>query len=216
MNQNARKSDKSKVEKHFYKLLNNSNFGNDSRNNIWNCSLELIYDGLEEISYIKQFADIFTDPKLKDFFSVDILRKQIEDEFNKKKKKYDQADPFYHDLIESLERKKDEDLEAVDAFENKKKRNRVYFNSKKINSIESQISDSMDMRKNKMMIEFNDSESSSIKHIAVKSKNSIKCTTRFMSGKLLMFAKLSLKSFIYSLIELLAFPEESSIVQRIY
>ena len=98
----------------------------------------------------------------------------------------------------------------------KKKRNRFYFNSKKIISIESQISDSMDMRKNKMMIEFNDSESSSIKHIAVKSKNSIKCTTRFMSGKLLMFAKLSLKSFIYSLIELLAFPEESSIVQRIY
>ena len=34
MNQNARKTDKSKVEKHFYKLLNNSNFGNDSRNNI--------------------------------------------------------------------------------------------------------------------------------------------------------------------------------------
>ena len=109
---------------------------------------------------------------------MDILRKQIEDEFNKKK--YDQTDPFYHDLIESLERKRDEDLEVMGAFENKKKRNRFYFNSKKIISIESQISDSMDMRKNKMMIQFNDSESSSIKHIAVKSKNSIKCTTRFV------------------------------------
>ena len=50
---------------------------------------------------------------------MDILRKQIEDEFNKKK--YDQTDPFYHDLIESLERKRDEDLEVMGAFENKKK-----------------------------------------------------------------------------------------------
>ena len=98
----------------------------------------------------------------------------------------------------------------------KKKRNRTYFNSKKINSIEDQIEDSMDLRKNKMMIEFNDSESSSVKHIAVKSNTTIKCTTRFMSGKLLMFAKMSLKSFIYSLSKLLTFPEENSIVQKIY
>ena len=74
----------------------------------------------------------------------------------------------------------------------------------------------MNLRKNKMMIEFNDSESSSVKHIAVKSNTIIKCTTRFMSGKLLMFAKLSLKSFIYSLSELLTFPEENSIAQKIY
>ena len=216
MTQNARKTVKSKVEKDFYKLWNNSNFGNDCRNNIGNCSLELVYDGLEEISYIKKFANVFTDPKFKEFFSAGIIREQIESKFNKKKDKYDETDPFYHDLIENLERKKGEDLEALEAFENKKKRNRVYYNSKKINSIEDQISDSMGMRKNKMMIEFNDLESSSIKHIAVKSKNSIKCTTRFMSGKLLMFAKLSLKSFVYSLIELLAFPEENPIVQGIY
>ena len=52
-----------------------------------------------------------------------------------------------------------------------------------------------------MVIEFND-ESPSVKTIAVKLNNNIKCTTRFMSGKLLTFAKLSLKSFIYSLVEL--------------
>ena len=37
-----------------------------------------------------------------------------------------------------------------------------------------------------------------------------------MSGKLLMFAKLSLKSFIYSLAELLSFPEENQPVKNIY
>ena len=37
-----------------------------------------------------------------------------------------------------------------------------------------------------------------------------------MSGKLLMFAKLSLKSFVYSIFELLHFPEENPIVEAIY
>ena len=67
-----------------------------------------------------------------------------------------------------------------------------------------------------MIIEFNEQRSSSIKSIAVKSETIIKCTTRFMSGKLLMFAKLSLKSFIYSLVELLHFPEENPVVSSIY
>ena len=37
-----------------------------------------------------------------------------------------------------------------------------------------------------------------------------------MSGNLLMFSKLSLKSIIYSLAELLAFSEENEIVKKIY
>ena len=132
-------------------------------------------------------------------------------------KKYNPRDIFYDELKENLERKRDEDLEAIDAYENKKKRTRQnYFNLKKINSLEDQISESFDMRKNKMLLEFNDAQSSSIKQIAVKTNTSIKCTTRFMSGKLLMFAKLSLKSFIYSTAELLAFPEENETVERIY
>ena len=73
-----------------------------------------------------------------------------------------------------------------------------------------------DIRKNKMVIEFNDHQSSSVKSIAVKSETNIKCTSRFMSGKLLMFAKLSLKSFIYLLVELFHFPEENPIVASIY
>ena len=133
MNQNARKTAKTKVEKDFYKLLNNSNFGNNSQNNVGNCKLELMYDGVEEISYIKEFTNIFTDPKLSEFFSVDILRKQIKDEFNQKMKKYNPCDIFYDELKENLERKRDEDLEAIAAYQNKKKRSRQkYCNSKKL------------------------------------------------------------------------------------
>ena len=65
-----------------------------------------------------------------------------------------------------------------------------------------------------MITEFNDGESASVKSFAVTKKNVIKATTRFMSRKFLMFAKLSLKSFIYSLIETLYFPNE--IVREIY
>ena len=58
-----------------------------------------------------------------------------------------------------------------------------------------------DFRKTKMVVEFNDRESASIKSFAVKKRNEIKMTSHFMSGKLLMFAKLILKSFIYDLSE---------------
>ena len=67
-----------------------------------------------------------------------------------------------------------------------------------------------------MVIEFNDSQSFTVKSIAVKIETNIKCTTRSMSGKLLMFAKLSLKRFIYSIVEFLYFPEENLIIASIY
>ena len=81
MNQNNRKTAKTKVEKDFYKLLNNSNFGNDCRNNIRNCKLELMFDGFEDIAYIKKYSNIFIDPKFREFFSADILQEQVEREF---------------------------------------------------------------------------------------------------------------------------------------
>ena len=67
MNQKACQTAKSKVEKVFYKLLNNSNFGTDCRNNIDQCSLELIYDGIGEISYLKKFRNIMQDWRYMEF-----------------------------------------------------------------------------------------------------------------------------------------------------
>ena len=59
-----------------------------------------------------------------------------------------------------------------------------------------------------MVVQFNDHESASVKSFAVKNRSNVKVKTRFMSGKLLMFAKLSLKSFIYDLVETSWFPDE--------
>ena len=60
-NQKSRQTATSSIEKDFFKLLNNSNFGIDYHNNIDNCILEPIYDDLGEISYIKKFTTIFND-----------------------------------------------------------------------------------------------------------------------------------------------------------
>ena len=110
-----------------------------------------------------------------------------------------------------------EKLEAIDGFmAYRKKRKRKQDNWKKVDTIENEIEASEDLRKNKMLIEFNDSQCSALKQIAVKTQTSVKCTTCSLAGKMLMFAKLSLKSFIYSLAELLTFPEENAIVQEIY
>ena len=55
MNQNSSQKVTSSLERYFFKLLKNSNFGIDCRNNIDNCILEPLYDDFAEISYIKKF-----------------------------------------------------------------------------------------------------------------------------------------------------------------
>ena len=210
MNQNARKTAKSKSEKDFNKLLNNSNFGND----IGNCKIDLLYDGLEEINYIKKFTNILQDHRFRKFFTVDLLKEQIIADFNQKIENLDQHDPSYDLKYNRLAEKKDEELQAVEQYSAQRKRKYQY--KKVIDSIENKIKNCDDIRKNKMVVEFNDHLSSSVKSIAVKSETNIKCTSWFMSGKLLMFVKPSLRSFVYTLTELLHFPEENLTVASIY
>ena len=59
-----------------------------------------------------------------------------------------------------------------------------------------------------MIVDFNCEESASIKSFAIKKNDQVRVTTRFLSGKMLMFAKLSLMSFIYEIIETFCFPEK--------
>ena len=66
----------------------------------------------------------------------------------------------------------------------------------------------------KMIIDFNCLDSVSIETFAIKKNDNVKLTTRFLSGKILMFAKLSLMIFIYELIETFYFRSE--IVKKIY
>ena len=79
---------------------------------------------------------------------------------------------------EYYENKMDEELDDVDSFEKNKNRRK-----RKFENIDEKIAGCLDPRKTKMIIEFNDRESASIKSFAVKKRSEIKLTTCFMSGK---------------------------------
>ena len=95
MNQKPRKVATANVERDFYKLLNNSNFGIDCRNNIGNCYLEPIYDDFCEISYIKNYTAIFNDDTFRNCFSPTLLREEITSTFDSKTFELNNEDPTY-------------------------------------------------------------------------------------------------------------------------
>ena len=53
MNQNSRQNAENSKEKDFCKLMNDSNFGYDCRNNLGNCQFVPIFDDLKEITCLK-------------------------------------------------------------------------------------------------------------------------------------------------------------------
>ena len=125
-----------------------------------------------------------------------MLREKINSKFDSKLFALNKNDATYEVTLKYLERQRDENLDAVSSFEKNKKAKK-----RKFQTVEEKIAECADPRKTKLVTDFNDYEAASIKSIAVKEKSVIRATTRFMSGKLLMFAKLSIKSFIYSWIE---------------
>ena len=71
------------------------------------------------------------------------------------------------------------------------------------------------IKKIKTMINFDKNECNSIKSIIVKTNtNIIDVSSRFIKGKTFMFAKLSLKSFVYDMIDVFCFPNNE--IQEIY
>ena len=70
------------------------------------------------------------------------------------------------------------------------------------------------LKRTKMLISFNCLHSASIQSFVIKKDNNVKLTTRFLSRKTLMFAKLSSISFIYKLVETFLFSHD--IVKKIY
>ena len=141
MNQKARQKTTSSVERDFYKLLNNSNFGIDCRNNIDNCILEPLYDEVSEILYIKKFCTIFGNDTYSDFFSPTVMREEIYSEYNQKLLSLDKNDPTYEMRKKYLKNQMEQDIDAVNSKTGKGKR--------KFQDIDSKIADAVDSRKNK-------------------------------------------------------------------
>ena len=81
MNQTSRQKAKDDVTKDFYKLMNNSNFRYDCRNNLDNCKFNPIFDELNEITNVDRYHNIFN-TNMSDFVSSDIIKQHTEEKFN--------------------------------------------------------------------------------------------------------------------------------------
>ena len=64
------------------------------------------------------------------------------------------------------------------------------------------------------MIDIDEEYSCSIRSVAIEKSSKISWTTRFLNGKMLIFSKISVKSFVYDLIDVFMFPNLE--IQKIY
>ena len=208
MNQKARQE---APESDFCKLLNNSNFGYDCRNNLDNLTFQPIRDELNELNFIKKYHSNLYNPSIKKFITSQVIEDDIKERYNNDMQKIKPDDKFYTSKVKNIEFRKRIETEALESYKAKETKNHrkrgleSYFNV-----IEKAQSDS----KIKNVIDFSDQDVASVKAVAVKKKDKVKITTRFMKGKMLMFSKISLKSFVYDIIDIFCFPD--TVITDIY
>ena len=107
-------------------------------------------------------------------------------------------------VLQNLKMKKKQVLIHLIVSKQKRKNQK----KKKIKNENPQIDDVLKNKKIKTMIDFDKNECNSIKSIIVKGDTNIDVTSHFIKGKMLMFAKLSLKSFVYEMIDVFCFPND--------
>ena len=118
---------------------------------------------------------------------------------------------FYQVKLTFLKAEKQQDLEAVDAYE---KKNKKMKRKRTIVDYLDRQEQAQKSNKIKSVIDFDEEHTNSIKSLAIEKKSNVTLTTRFMKGKMLMFAKTSLQSFVYDMIDVFCFPDQ--VVQEIY
>ena len=94
-NQKFRQEAESKIESDFLKLLNNSNFGYDCRNNLDNCYFQPIKDEMNELSFIRRYYNNLFDKDISQFITSRILEDEITRKFNDERQKLTEDDLFF-------------------------------------------------------------------------------------------------------------------------
>lgn len=96
--------------------------------------MEPFYDEIGKISYIKKFCTISGNETYRDFFSLIVMREEINEEYSSKIVSLNKNDPTSQARKEYLENKMEEVLDAVDSFEQslkkgKKRKKKIHGNT---------------------------------------------------------------------------------------
>ena len=128
------------------------------------------------------------------------MKQQIEENCNNKLIKLDKEDRFYEIELETLKTERLSSIEAAEKVDHNKRKTK-----RKISLIDysERKKEALTNQKVKSLIDFDDQYSASIKSIAIQNESKIHLTTRFFNGKMLVFSKVSIKSFVYDLIDVL-------------
>ena len=102
--------------------------------------------------------------------------------------------------MSSLNAERLSNLEAAETFEMKKKKNK-----KKLINFSERKNEALRNQKTKSLLYFDEDYFSSIKSLAVEQSTKVNLTTRYLNGKMLMFSKVSIKSFLYDSLMFLCF-----------
>ena len=121
MKQKSRQIAQTNVEKDFYKLLNNSNFGIDCRSNIDNRTLEPIYDEISEIAFIKKYENIFGNEKYFQFSEISVITEEVNEKYERLHLWLDKNDPTYLARRYDYDSQREQDLNSVKSMEEQKK-----------------------------------------------------------------------------------------------
>ena len=143
--------------------------------------------------------------------TTNLIKQDIEEKYNNKLIKLDNQDKFYALKLNTINDQRLSDLKAADNLEKKKNKNKkrlnlLHFSERKSKALRNQ--------KVKAWIEFDEEYSSNIKSLAIKQSHIINLTARYLNGKIFIFSKVSIKSFLYDLINVFMFPNEE--IKKIY
>ena len=113
----------------------------------------------------------------------ELIKADIDEEYNSALNRLSKDDRFYDIIFDRKNKTAKKKRTLIDYLERKE----IAYKNNKIKNI----------------IDFDDSQAKSIKSLAVEVKTNVTVTTRFMKGKMLMFAKTSLQGFVYDMMTFL-------------
>ena len=129
-NRKSRQNAKNKIQKKFYKLMNNANFGFDCRNNANKTKFEPIIDEIGEIIYIKKYYNVFgsNGSQVANFVKCDVLEQNINEEYEQKMAMIKENYPFKDARIAEIENEKKKNTNVLNCLktkENKSKKEKL-------------------------------------------------------------------------------------------